>query len=77
MSEVLKTKSQMIMRIAELSEQNTLLRDELIRKSEAEQATLSALEENAKLKEFLQWLLKQQYYILPEKIKDRISEVLQ
>lgn len=46
----LKTKSQMILRIAELSEQNTLLRDELYRKSETEQALQTALEENAELK---------------------------
>ena len=51
MSEVLKTKSQMILRIAELSEQNTLLRDELYKKSETEQALQTALEENAELKD--------------------------
>lgn len=51
MAEVLKTKSQMILRIAELSEQNTLLRDELYRKSETEQALQTALEENKELKE--------------------------
>jgi hypothetical protein len=47
----LKTKSQMILRIAELSEQNTLLRDELYKKSETEQALQTALEENAELKD--------------------------
>jgi len=51
MAEILKTKSQMILRIAELSEQNTLLRDELYRKSETEQALQTALEENAELKD--------------------------
>lgn len=56
MAEVLKTKSQMILRIAELSEQNTLLRDELYKKSETEQALQTALEENAELKEKLKYL---------------------
>lgn len=47
----LKTKSQIILRIAELSEQNALLRDELYKKSETEQALQTALEENAELKD--------------------------
>lgn len=46
----LKTKSQMIVRIADLSEENTLLREQLYNKSETEQALQSALEKIAELK---------------------------
>lgn len=49
----LKTKSQMIMRIANLSEENTLLREQLYNKSETEQALQTALEENQKLTQAL------------------------
>lgn len=34
-------------------------------------------EENSKYKSFLEWMLKQQYYILPVKIKSRIKELLE
>lgn len=34
-------------------------------------------EENSKYKSFLEWMLKQQYYILPAKIKSRIKELLE
>lgn len=33
-------------------------------------------EENEKYKSFLEWMLKQQYYILPANIKKKIKEVL-
>ena len=32
--------------------------------------------ENEKYKSFLEWMLKQQYYILPANIKKKIKEVL-
>lgn len=32
--------------------------------------------ENKKLKDFLQWLLKQQYYILHANLKKKIKEVI-
>ena len=51
---MLKTKSQMIMRIAQLSEENTLLREQLYNKSETEQALQSALDDNRRLKTALE-----------------------
>ena len=38
--------------------------------------SLRLLRENERLKDFLYWLLKQQYYILHKNLKEKIKEIL-